>query len=313
LDNSEPRLQNIDREWALQLVQFLDQQIAIAAIDSGTSGFVQAAKKGIDDLQREMKRKEDAAGASQVQYALLAGYYKDLALLRYVIGSHLNMVRADIATAAQAYWHVFRLRGTSPAFSAEIVTLHDRPTGDETDHIERRELHDADEMDYSLTNSRTGLLAMYLAVIGEGQDMARRIAELVWDPPDANYIAPESVICTPDEQHLAYALKAYILGQDDRVLPELDLIRESGVDVRSQAMILRAIHSRNAQSFLEELSKQLAWHLKQAQRSENQKTPEYFLDIPGLALYALALHASIILPGQKPDDIYLPVELLSTE
>lgn len=291
MDNSALRLQGIDTEWAMQLVQFLNQQI--------------------EDLHREMTREEDSA--SQVQYALLAGYYKDLALLHYALGSRLKVIRTEIAAAAQAYWHVFRLRGTSPAFSAEIVTLQSRPTGDETDQIERREMHGSSETDYSLTNSRTGLLAMYLAVIGEGKDLARRIAELVWDPPDANYIAPESVICTSDEQHLAYALKAYLLEQDDRVLPELDQIRGSGEDVHSQTMILRAIHSRSAQTFLKNLSRQLAWHLIQAQKPENRKTPEYFLDIPGLALYALALQATIILPGQKQENIYLPVELLSTE
>ena len=290
MDHNTPRLQGIDTAWATQLVQFIDQQI--------------------EGLQQQVQREKESL--SQIQYVFLAGYYKDLALLHYALGTQLPEVRTEIAAAAQAYWQVFRLRGTSPAFSAEFVTLRDRPTGDETDSIERQEMHTPGETDSSLTNSRTGLLAMYLALIGAGKDLARRIAELVWDPPNAHYIAPDSVICTRDEQHLAYALKAFLMGQEALVLAELAQITLSQVDVHSQALLLHALHSSNTQRFLQELSTHQAYHLSQAHMTEHQKNPDYFLDIAGLALCTLALEASIIQPGQGQNSIYLPEDLLSS-
>ena len=290
MDHNTPRLQDVDTAWATQLVQFLDQQI--------------------EGLQHQVQHEKESL--SQTQYAFLAGYYKDLALLHYALGTQLPEIRTEIAAAAQAYWQVFRLRGTSPAFSAEIVILHDRPTGDETDSIEQQTIHTPGEMDYSLTNSRTGLLAMYLALIGVGKDLARRIAELVWDPPNARYVAPDSVICTRGEQHLAYALKASLMGQEALVLAELAQITISEGDIHSQAMILHALHSSNTQRFLQELSKHQTYHLLQARLTEHQKNPDYFLDIPGLAYCALALEASIIQPGQVRSSFYLPEDLLSS-
>lgn len=119
----------------------------------------------------------------QAQGALAAGYHRDRGLLRYAEGAPLDEVRAAFRRATEYTLALFRLRAP------------------------REPWQPADDVDESLTNSRRALEALELALACGAHDLATALAPLVWDPPDATYIGPSSVVCTPEEQRLAYALR----------------------------------------------------------------------------------------------------------
>ena len=96
---------------------------------------------------------------SQIDWTLLAGYASDLAFLEYGLGEELATVRAHLSESVEALTKVFELRATS--FALPMI------------HVGGPAVPDVARLDYSLTNSQRGLSAMYLALIGSGQDAER--------------------------------------------------------------------------------------------------------------------------------------------
>jgi hypothetical protein len=141
---------------------------------------------------------------------------------------------------------------------------------------------------------------------------------MIWDPPDANYIGPKSEICTPDQQHLAYAVKHLLLADPDACLKELTLVnpRTATVDVQRQAEMVQAIALKQPDVFLRSLEALLEWHEKTAARRIKQKHADYadfFLSIPGLGLVALALHSGLVQREHVPSNsVYLPLDLIQS-
>jgi hypothetical protein len=164
--------------------------------------------------------------------------------------------------------------------------------------------------DFSLTNSRRGLLAMQVAVLAGDRSLVERVAALVGDPPDATYVGPDSVVCTQEEQGLAYALKAYLLGRTAVAYFHTAGLATSATSIRVQAVAIDALIRRERQDFLSALAELLAAHADLAVNPDRAREPRRFVAIPALALAALALDGGIVTRDQLPDDPYLPLSLL---
>jgi hypothetical protein len=72
--------------------------------------------------------------------------------------------------------------------------------------------------DTSSTNSKDTMRPLCAALVAGKRETALYIAELLADAPDAGYIGPDSEVCTPDEQRIAYSFKYLILGDQKEAL-----------------------------------------------------------------------------------------------
>lgn len=268
----------LDTAWAEQLVQFCTDAYAdqITQIDAahGQSG--------------------------QIEYVFATDYALDAALVSYALGASLADVRVWIARAAVALAEIFRLRGTAPIFPIESVTEGESvPAGS------------PDACDFSLTNSRRGLLAMYLALAADNMSLAEEIAALVGDPPEASYIGSDSKVCTPDEQQLAYALKFLLLGQDAVAAFYAVGVGYERLSLRHQAAAVKALVGRDPSAFLSALHDLLMTHIANANNKINAHEPHCLMCLPCLGLAALALKRLLVEVSELPcDNVYLPHDLL---
>ncbi|HWS90094.1 MAG TPA: hypothetical protein VN282_24205 [Pyrinomonadaceae bacterium] len=278
-----------------------------------------------DAARREIAREAEGGSATQLDYAMLADHCLDLGLFRYALGAPLGEVREALGEAARFYLKVFELRGTQPAFDATLVTLDARAaplpaayepeeweaaeTSDESDE-RRRALHPPGAVDYSLTNSKKGMLAACAALAAGDVQTARAVAALVEDPPGASYLGEGSVVCTFDEQRLAYAFKSLLTGAEGAA--GLELSAAASAAQRHEAEMILALAGGDSRLFLEGLAGLLREHGRDATAPEAFRVPETYLSLHGLGLAACALRAGLIEPGQLPaDDVYLPRELLT--
>lgn len=242
----------------------------------------------------------DPASLGQVDHALAADYTLDCALVTYALGADPDDVRVWIKRAAFALAEVFRLRGTTPAFPVTVV-----------DEVGFRPATPPDATDASLTNSRRGLLAMQVALIGGDPILVEQIAAMVGDPPDATYIGPDSEVCTPEEQRLAYALKAHVLGKHAVAIFYAAGLTVAQPPVRQQAAAIEALINRDPEAFLAVLGDLRAAHAAAASDPHNAREPRRLINLPALALAALATQSGVIDPDRVPaDDPYLPRALL---
>lgn len=126
---------------------------------------------------------EPAEISDPVSAVLIAGYLRDRGLL----GAATGMPPDEIA----AVWRR----------SVEYTTTAFRG--------------DPDGADHSLANSRRGLEAMELGLAAGAIEAVQHLALLVADAPDASYLGEGSVVCTPEQQSLAYTTRDLVLGRPD--------------------------------------------------------------------------------------------------
>jgi hypothetical protein len=266
---------NFDQAWAAQLAEYCADAYA---------GFLEIPDGDV----------------TQVDYALAADPALDCACVTYALGAEADDVWRWVVRAAYLLDQVFALRGGTPPMPVSIVDAsgehHDvTPSGP----------------DQSLTNSRRGLLAMQAALIAGDRALAEQIAELVGDPPDASYLGPDSVVCTPDDQALAYALKALLLGQIAVAVFHIGGVGESAPPIlRRQAAALYTLIDQDQGGFLAALVGLIDAHAAEAAIPENAREPRRFLNLPALALARLALDAGLVRRDVLPESIYLPLSLL---
>jgi hypothetical protein len=270
---------------------------------------------GREHHRNEFLQSEKSGQHKIPQRAYVSAFYDSqyFACAGYALGAPLSEARHYLAEAARWMEKVFELRGTSPTFPVTVVTLDPASPLGKPQELSRKRLHPSGEQGYSLTNSSSGLQGMYLALIVGDLARAQHIAEMVWDPPEAEYIGPDSEVCTPDQQHLAYATKQLILKDRQAALAEVGAInsKTASADIRHQATMVRAIAVEQNNVLLGSLSDLLAWHQKMALRKTNLNNPEFFLSVAGLGLCALALHGGIVQREQLPgDNVYLPIDLI---
>lgn len=257
--------------------------------------------------------KSEPGRLSQTRYLCLADEHMEIGLFRYGLGHPFEEIREAFRQAAQAYMKVFELRGTEEPFDVTLVTYDPKlPPDDPASILAMRALHPPGSKDYSVTCSRNGLEAVYVALVGDEPVIAERLAAMIWDPPDADYIGPSSETCTPNQQHLAYAVKHLFANDMSACVSELGSVRakKRETDVRVQAEMVRALAENRDALFLESLCELLAWHKKHARREENRTESEFYLSMPGLALSILAIRRGLVRTDQLPhDNVYLPLEL----
>jgi len=231
----------------------------------------------------------EPGAATQVDSALAADVALDCACVLHALGAPSHDVRIWIARAAYALGEVFRLRGTSAGVPTVVMT--------EEGAVERTV---PGGQDNSLTNSRRGLVAMYTALTAGDSELAERTAGLVGDPPGASYLGPDSVVCTPDEQQLAYALKALLLGQTAVAAFQAAVPDSAPPAIRHQATAMQAMVGQNPQLFLDALDALLVTHGREAADIRHQREPRYFLSLPALGLAALAITSGLVAEPQLP-------------
>ena len=180
-----PRLENLDMELIQRVLAMMCQI---------REGDLEAEHRG------HLKR-------PQTHYSLASSNCQQIGRFLYALGHPLSEVRNYLSEAASYMHKVFELRGTQNPFPVSAVTTNRMGR-----NIKRQSLQAPESADYSLTNPADGLQGLFLALIVGDLQLARSIAEMMWDPPDAEYIHPKSDVCTTDQQHLAYAIKHVVLG-----------------------------------------------------------------------------------------------------
>lgn len=267
------RIPGLDTEWARQLL-----------------GFLEAEQPALGAALKMPGRRPD-----QIQCAFFAAYSLDLASLHYALGDDLEAVRGYLDDAILGHWHLFAQRGTTRAFPWELVTLpSERHAGEGDAPAEQGEGGGGTDTDFSMTNSRKGLLAMYLALVTKGCQVAQELASLVKDPPNATYIGPRSEICTPNEQRLAYASKALLAEAKGTFFAELEGIQDPSPDIAFQEQLLRALEAGKADAFLDHLRAFLDWHRAEWKLPDNLRNTDLFLNLAALGLCEWALERRII-------------------
>jgi hypothetical protein len=241
----------------------------------------------------------DPSVLGQVDHVFAADYALDCALVTYALGADPDDVRVWIKRAAFALGEVFRLRGTTPAFPVTV-----------DDGLERQSATPPGKLDASLTNSRRGLLAMQLALVAGDPSLVEQIAAMVGDPPDATYIGPDSEVCTTEEQGLAYAVKAYLLGQTAVAYFHTAGLAGSSSPIREQAVAIDALIDRDQRAFLSVLDELLAAHTEAARDPRRVHEPRFLVAIPALALAALANGSGVIDASQLSETPYFARALL---
>jgi hypothetical protein len=241
----------------------------------------------------------DPSAIGQVDHAFAADHALDCATLTYALGADPNDVRTWIKRAAFALGEVFRLRGTTATFAVTVV-----------DAEKRQAATSPAEPDASLTNSRRGLLAMQLALVAGDPALVEHIAAMIGDPPNASYLGPDSVVCTTEEQGLAYAMKAFLLGQTAVAYFHTAGLSGSSSPIREQSVAIDALINRDRGAFLAALNELLTVHIGAARDPHHVHEPRYLIAIPVLALAAIAIGSGMIEQSSLPEDPYLPRALL---
>jgi hypothetical protein len=272
----------IDREWAANLIDALAE----------------------DSLRFDWED-HDGDGPNQVDLVFQSDRCADLGLLCCALGAPAAVVQGHFRDALRSGVGAFQLRATWPAPGDEDLSIL----------IGRQGHWSAEGIDESLTNSRRGLRLIHLALAtGAGRGtLAREVSGLIGDPHDADYLGANSVVCTWDDQHVAYALAAFLLN--DPRTAHAELLAFSGAvpteTLAEQADALRALLAGDAPVFLDALRLLLAAYREQARRPENLKEPASYLCLPAVGLAAAAIDARVVGPGRlSADDELLPLGLI---
>jgi hypothetical protein len=275
---------------------------------------VELATSLVEDRARLVEQGESL---SQIAASFLARHCETLALLRIVLSNgSATEIRALFDEAAAAFERVFALRGTTPPFRV-IVTSQD-PTELDAAELAAAEKAAAEKAstDESLTCSREGLHAVYLALAAGAFDRAQRLAREIWDPPDAedSYLGEGSEVCTLAQQRLAYAVRELLLHHPATALAELRSLAamhdEDAAEpmLQEQASAVEAIARGDAAAFRDALAALVDAHAQWAANPALARKPETIVCVPALALAAEAMRRGLATTADLPPS--LPAALL---
>ncbi len=244
------------------------------------------------------------------RYSSLFSDYRQIGEDQYALGYSIPEVRQSFILAAEAYLKVLEVRGTEEAFPVyEFVYDPSYPTESPESFVEFKEIDRGN--DYSLGNSWDSYLAACLAFAVNRDTLARQIAGLIWDPPEASYVRAGS-FCTPNGQRLAYAFRELIKGSLESSEAELKKVQVQKKEAMLfyQKKMIRALGNGDPKLFLEGLSLLMESHRKKARRTKDSKD---YVCVSGLGLCRLALQQGLCKLEELPqDNVHLPLELLST-
>lgn len=239
---------------------------------------------------------------------LLGDQYISTGLLSYALGFDADLCRKYLLKSLHVNVAAFRLRGTEGAFPILDAAFDpSKPLGD-PGRVSLKDRHADGARDYSMTNSRDSFWYVCLGFgIGE-EKVARELATMIWDPPNADYIGTRSAVCTPNQQAIAYALKAYLEGDLATAFAMVSRVRALPKDyVGQQGQLLKSLIQGDGKGFLFSLENLLARH-EQVSRRDKWYTRLYIC-APALGMCVLALNAKLIAKDELPDNVYLPMVL----
>jgi hypothetical protein len=257
-------------------IRDLDVPFAAGRLQS----FVEARAKAEDSLRA------NASKSPQASYAAIYLDCRYIAFYEFGLGYPVEKIRQSCAEAAHAALHVFELRGT-------MECRVDRPG----------------TKDYSLTNSHDCFETICMAMIAGEYELADKLAELMADPPDAEYIGPRSEVCTNNQQHLAYAVKHLFRNDPDGIDQELRRIwtRKGEQQVGAVGKMVRGLAEKNDTLFGEGLLELLFFHRKAARLEDG---PQRFFSLAAVGLSVLAVQRGLLRKADLPPDDCLPLELI---
>lgn len=199
---------------------------------------------------------------------------RQLLALDHAAGAPADALRRSLADAARAHFEVVTRRGASGALP---------PGGD-----------------FATGHSRSTYLAICMALAGGDAALARSLAPFVWDPPSASYVGPGSVLCTPEQQALADALKHSLLGDDRAAGLALGRVTRISGEGIGELLMLRGLVEDDARRFLDGLARQLDAQARLAAEAGPRRLPDGLLCLPALGLAALALRRGCVSVEQLP-------------
>ena len=223
---------------------------------------------------------------NQVEGILFAGYLQDMGMISYAQGASLKEVQHTFRKSVAFYLEVFRFHGTISSYPDQD------PEESSSDH--------------SLTNSRRALQAMELALACEPTDIAVSLASFVWDPPHASYLGADSVVCTPQEQQLAYMLRDLLRNYTGTGGTSIKTLKPETVEQAHRLALLKALFKKDQTAFEAGLIDLHDSFLCKVGKKELLSTLDDLLDIPTLAYAMLGNSVFTRLRGVAPDR-FLPL------
>jgi hypothetical protein len=238
---------------------------------------------------REERIREQPNDRPQLAMALLYSDCEHMGFYEFALGYPIQKIRRSFAEAAAAALKVFELRGT-----------------------EQWAVNSVWRKEYSTTNSQNCFEAICVSLVAGEWMIARGLAELMWDPPNADYIGPKSEVCTTSQQSLAYATRYLLLEQPAEIEKEL---RRLGPGKREQqiaalAKMVRGLAQDSDAIFNEGLLELLFLHGRFARRRDHETDPHRFFSLAAAGLSILAIRRGLITKPQLPADEYLALDLI---
>ena len=240
-----------------------------------------------------------------------------LACLLYALGHPLDEVSTALRDCAIAYRQVFVLRGTEPAFPVKKAHLRThRRTGDMGDLSKLSDANPVGSIDYSLSNSKEGLRAVYCAWAVLDTETGLSLASMLHDPAEATYIGPQSFVCTNDEQLLAYSVRDLLTGKATEMRHSLDILlndRSVPLDIVLQAKVLHSLIEQHGK-VKDRIADYVDWFGAEAQARSNRDDPDFFLCTPAIGLTNLALEQRRLSRNEvNYASAYFPTALAATD
>jgi hypothetical protein len=238
---------------------------------------------------KEERIRERPNERPQLAMALLYSDCAHMGFYEFALGYPIEQIRRSFAEAAGAALKVFELRGT-----------------------EQCEVNGVWIKEYSTTNSQNCFEAICVSLVAGEWIIARSLAELMWDPANADYIGPKSEVCTTSQQSVACATRYLLLEQPAEIEKEL---RRIGPGRREQqiaalAKMVRGMAQHSDAIFNEGLLELLFFHGRFARRRDHETDPHRFFSLAAAGLSSLAIRRGLITKPQLPGDEYLAMDLI---
>lgn len=235
---------------------------------------------------------------SQIAYDSCLSECLRIAFLEYAVHEDLEKTRSFLIRAFEMGNHVFRLKG-SYSYRRETRTPG-------------KEMVVATITDYSMTNSQKGFKVMLIGLLCLDAKQTHAFSQLVEDPEEATYIGPDSEICTPADQQLAYAMKCFLEDDGPGTMELLKASFASAKDdfTKGQVALFMSLLVRNKDRFLQALRVLLGFHAKAAKRKANHIISTWYFCLPALAFAKLALAAGLVKEEDLKDQPFFPVAML---
>ena len=258
------RVKNVDTQWAANVV-------------SGARRILAATAKRIE--------KGQIADPIGVRYSM---FTKQLILskLLYSLGENLEQTLEQFNNAFESIRIVFRdiHGGKLFATTTSPETFFDP------------------KIDYSVANSNDGLIGIYLGFLLNNFYGAGDLALRIGDPPEAPYIHPKSEVCNPDQQAIAYAIRALYMHDQEGALRETNKVSDHIPGLFFQSKILKGIILGLPETVINTTREYQHWFASRQAKKRTIKHMDLLINIPAIALYLFAISQNICsgeeLPGE---------------